>query len=140
VKAWQRSGPDGGPHGAPDAPGPIQGAGGAYTAQARGRALDICQGLACREVGAEALLAALERLSGLRRGRTAEDGGLSLAAGICQGRCAIGPNASLNGRVFCVEGPWQAEALLKRALKAGRPRSGEAPEGLGPAPGLNGGA
>lgn len=79
--------------------------------------LEICQGSACREVGNEELLAALERLSGIRRDRTAADGSLTLKAGICQGRCAVGPNVRLNGAGFSVGGPGEAEALLRRALE-----------------------
>jgi NADH:ubiquinone oxidoreductase subunit E len=82
--------------------------------------LEICQGSACREVGNEELLSALERLSGLRRDRPAADKSLTLIAGICQGRCAIGPNVRLNGCSFSVGGPGQAEALLKQALETGR--------------------
>jgi NADH:ubiquinone oxidoreductase subunit E len=81
--------------------------------------LEICQGSACREVGNEELLASLERLSGLRQGRPAADGSLTLLAGICQGRCAVGPNVRLNGCPFSVEGPGQAAELLKRALESG---------------------
>ena len=85
-----------------------------------GRAsLEICQGCACREVGNEELLAAVERLSGLRRGGATKDGALSLVAGFCQGRCAVGPNVRLNGISFSVEGPGQAAELLRRALAAG---------------------
>jgi NADH:ubiquinone oxidoreductase subunit E len=79
--------------------------------------LEICQGSACREVGNEELLAALERLSGVRRDCTAADGSLTLKAGICQGRCAVGPNVRLNGLGFNVGGPGEAEELLRRALE-----------------------
>jgi NADH:ubiquinone oxidoreductase subunit E len=86
----------------------------------RGRAsLEICQGCACREVGNEELLAGLERLSGLRRGGTTDDQALTLNAGYCQGRCAVGPNVRLNGISFSVAGPEEAAELLQRALKAG---------------------
>ncbi|HTB22870.1 MAG TPA: NAD(P)H-dependent oxidoreductase subunit E [bacterium] len=88
--------------------------------QVRGRAsLEICQGCACREVGNEELLAGVERLAGLRRGDTSDDGALTLIAGFCQGRCAIGPNVRLNGTSFSVEGPDQAAELLHRALTSG---------------------
>gem|GEM_PF-6022214 len=80
--------------------------------------LEICQGSACREVGNEELLSSLERLSGLRRGQTAADGGFTLKAGYCQGRCAIGPNVRLNGVAFSVPGPGHAQALLRQAIEA----------------------
>jgi NADH-quinone oxidoreductase subunit E len=70
----------------------------AFSLEPRGeRVLELCQGLACSEVGARDLLRSLEGLSGLKPGQTAADGACSLLAGPCQGRCAIGPNARLNG-------------------------------------------
>lgn len=61
-------------------------------------------------------MAELERLSGLRSGCVANDGSLSLHAGFCQGRCAIGPNVRVNGVSVCVPGPSAAGELLLRAL------------------------
>lgn len=83
-----------------------------FSLEPRGeRVLELCQGLACREVGSDRLLADLERLSGLKRGATADDGSASLLAGSCQGRCAIGANAKLNGEARCNLGPEAGEAL-----------------------------
>jgi NADH:ubiquinone oxidoreductase subunit E len=87
-----------------------------YATAPRARAvLEVCQGSACREVGNEELLYRLECLSGLKRGVAAADGSLALVGGICQGRCAIGPNVRLNGCAFSVAGPGQAGELLRQA-------------------------
>jgi NADH:ubiquinone oxidoreductase subunit E len=84
----------------------------AFSLEPRGeRVLEICQGLACGEVGSLDLLRRLEGLSGLRQGQTAADGSCSLLAGPCQGRCAIGANARLNGEARWGLGPESADAL-----------------------------
>ncbi|MGH7442868.1 MAG: (2Fe-2S) ferredoxin domain-containing protein, partial [bacterium] len=90
---------------------------GTWNAWADGQApggvvLEVCQGLACQEVGGGELLSELERLSGRRRGQGGE--GVCLAAGICQGRCAIGPNVRVNGSSRSVQGPSEAGALWLR--------------------------
>jgi NADH:ubiquinone oxidoreductase subunit E len=84
----------------------------AFSLEPRGeRVLELCQGLACREVGSQELLRRLEGLSGLRQGQTAADGSCSLLAGPCQGRCAIGANARLNGDARWGLGVERAEEL-----------------------------
>jgi NADH:ubiquinone oxidoreductase subunit E len=84
----------------------------AFSLEPRGeRVLELCQGLACSEVGARELLRQLEGLSGLRPGETAADGSCSLLAGPCQGRCAIGANARLNGELRWGLGPDSAKEL-----------------------------
>jgi NADH:ubiquinone oxidoreductase subunit E len=84
----------------------------AFSLEPRGeRVLELCQGLACSEVGSQELLRRLEGLSGLRQGQTAADGSCSLLAGPCQGRCAIGANARLNGEARWGLGPDSAAEL-----------------------------
>jgi len=86
----------------------------AFSLEPRGeRVLELCQGLACREAGAAELLRRMEGLSGLRQGQTAADGSCSLLTGPCQGRCAIGPNARLNG-----EARWGLSLDAAAALSA----------------------
>jgi NADH:ubiquinone oxidoreductase subunit E len=83
-----------------------------FSLEPRGeRVLELCQGLACREVGAGELLGALERLCGLKRGETAAYGSASLIASPCQGRCATGANARLNGQLMSGLGPADLEGL-----------------------------
>jgi|GEM_PF-3544017 NADH:ubiquinone oxidoreductase subunit E len=84
-----------------------------FSLEPRGdRVLEVCQGLACREVGSGDLLTGLERLCGLKRGETAADGSASLLGGPCQGRCAMGANAKLNGQGRCNLGPGDGPGLL----------------------------
>ncbi|HTB33445.1 MAG TPA: NAD(P)H-dependent oxidoreductase subunit E [bacterium] len=83
-----------------------------FSLEPRGeRVLEICQGLACREVGSHELLRRMEASTGLRQGQTAGDGSCSLLAGPCQGRCAIGANARLNGEARWGLGPDSAGEL-----------------------------
>jgi NADH:ubiquinone oxidoreductase subunit E len=83
-----------------------------FSLEPRGeRVLELCQGLACREVGSGDLMASLERLCGLKRGETAADGSASLIASPCQGRCATGANGKLNGQTRCNLGPGDGPGL-----------------------------
>lgn len=76
--------------------------------------VELCRGLACRDAGADTILARLESLSGLKSGQTSPDGSLSLLGSPCMGHCAVGPNARVGGR-FCHNlTPDQAAALLQK--------------------------
>jgi NADH:ubiquinone oxidoreductase subunit E len=79
--------------------------------------MEVCQGLACREAGGEAILRALEGASGLRDGETSPDGRLTLCRQSCFGRCAIGPNLRFQGEFLANQSPESAQALLRRALE-----------------------
>jgi NADH:ubiquinone oxidoreductase subunit E len=59
--------------------------------------IEVCQGLACRDVGSDRLLQNLEQESGLKAGQTSADGKLTLLGVPCFGRCAIGANARVAG-------------------------------------------
>jgi NADH:ubiquinone oxidoreductase subunit E len=89
-----------------------------FSLEARGElVLEACQGLACREAGAAAVLQALEQASGLKSGETGADGKLTLCRQICFGRCAIGPNLRLKGVFYANQSPESATALLRDALQ-----------------------
>jgi NADH:ubiquinone oxidoreductase subunit E len=75
--------------------------------------VELCRGWACREAGADAVLTALEVLSGLHCGQTRADGALSLVGVSCLGYCAVGPNARIGGRVCHQLSPDQAATLLQ---------------------------
>ena len=91
-----------------------------YRTEPCGKALvEVCLGLSCREVGSAEILEDLGRLSGVKPGTTAADGSLTLEGGACQGLCAMGPNARLNGKPHGVETPEKVERLLKRAQQSG---------------------
>ncbi len=59
----------------------------------------VCRAEACQSVGAEQLMAGLERALGIKAGQTADDGSITLDTVFCLGNCALGPSAQINGRV-----------------------------------------
>jgi NADH:ubiquinone oxidoreductase subunit E len=60
--------------------------------------IEVCQGLACKDVGSTELLQSLEALTGCPAGKTTPDGKLTLLGVPCFGRCAIGANARVSGQ------------------------------------------
>jgi bidirectional [NiFe] hydrogenase diaphorase subunit len=65
----------------------------------------VCTGTACYVNGADALLAAVGRETGLRPGETTPDGALSLLTARCFGACGIAPAVVLDGVVRGHETP-----------------------------------
>lgn len=61
--------------------------------------LKMCRAEACQSMGAEALVAHLERSLGLRCGETSADGQITVEAVYCLGLCAVAPGAMLDGAV-----------------------------------------
>jgi len=89
----------------------------AFSLEERGRIhIEVCAGLACREAGSPQVLAALERACGIGTGQTRPDGEISLARQACFGRCAIGPNVRVQGRIHSGISPESSPALVKDAL------------------------
>lgn len=62
--------------------------------------LKICRAEACQSVGAERLVADLERRLAIKVGQTTPDGTTTLDQVFCLGNCALGPSAQINGRVY----------------------------------------
>ncbi|MEO8106340.1 MAG: NAD(P)H-dependent oxidoreductase subunit E [Actinomycetes bacterium] len=82
---------------------------------AAGVEVAICRGEACQAVGAEALVAhAVERL-GVNIGEQAGDGSLGLEQIFCFGNCALGPTASVAGRMHGRVSPQRLDALIEDA-------------------------
>jgi len=69
----------------------------------------VCTGTACYVKGADALLAAMERLAGIKAGETTDDSKLSLVTARCLGACGIAPAVVLDGTV---KGKETAESLI----------------------------
>ena len=69
----------------------------------------VCTGTACYVKGADALLAAIKRQTGVGPGETTPDGNLSVLTARCLGACGIAPAAVLDGTVKGHETP---DALL----------------------------
>ena len=61
--------------------------------------LKVCRAEACQSMGADALVAHLERSLGLRCGETSVDGQITVEAVYCLGLCAVAPSAMLDGAV-----------------------------------------
>ncbi|MCZ3386808.1 MAG: NAD(P)H-dependent oxidoreductase subunit E [Actinomycetia bacterium] len=75
----------------------------------------ICRGEACQAVGAEALVAhATERL-GMGVGDQSGDGAVALEQIFCFGNCALGPTASVAGRLHGRVTPARLDALIDDA-------------------------
>ncbi|HEY6796803.1 MAG TPA: NAD(P)H-dependent oxidoreductase subunit E [Kineosporiaceae bacterium] len=60
----------------------------------------VCRAEACRAVGAEALVTAIEERFGASLGSTTADGAVQLEQVFCLGNCALGPSAAVAGRVI----------------------------------------
>src|SRR6478752_3842246 len=69
----------------------------------------VCTGTACYVKGAEGLLAAVKRQTGIGPGETTADGNLSVLTARCLGACGVAPAAVLDGTVKGHETP---DALL----------------------------
>lgn len=69
-----------------------------FTLEPRGEHLiSLCLGTACHVRRARSILQEIERLLGVKRGRTTEDGKFSLETVNCLGACAIGPVIVIDG-------------------------------------------
>jgi formate dehydrogenase subunit gamma len=60
----------------------------------------ICGAEACQSVGAHDLIAAMLDRLGVPLGATTPDGAVTLDEVFCLGNCALGPSASVDGRVI----------------------------------------
>jgi bidirectional [NiFe] hydrogenase diaphorase subunit len=78
----------------------------------------VCTGTACYVKGADQLLAAVSRATGLEAGQTSADGALTLRTVRCLEPCGIAPVAVLDGAVHGHETP---ETLLQQ-MKGWLPR------------------
>ena len=79
----------------------------------------LCTGTACYVKGADALLAAVEELAGVKFGETTGDGSLSLVTARCLGACGIAPAVVLDGTVKGKETPESLVLQLKGWLPSG---------------------
>lgn len=68
----------------------------------------ICRGEACQSMGAEALVAHATSALGVQVGDTTADGAVELHQVFCFGNCALGPTATVAGRL---RGRLTAESL-----------------------------
>jgi bidirectional [NiFe] hydrogenase diaphorase subunit len=73
----------------------------------------VCTGTACYVKGADALLKAIENLSGIKAGETTANSKLSLVTARCLGACGIAPAVVLDGTVKGKETPESVEYQVK---------------------------
>ena len=76
----------------------------------------VCLGTACYVKGADKVLGAIEKYSGIKSGETTSDKQLSLLTARCIGACAIGPAVIYDGVIAGHQTPEHAVGTLKGVL------------------------
>lgn len=76
----------------------------------------VCTGTSCHVRGASRLLAAVEKLTGLKPGETDGESKFSLETGSCLGSCSFGPEIIVDGKHHPRMTPAQVEEVLKLYL------------------------
>ncbi len=76
--------------------------------------IHVCTGTSCHVRGAPGLLAAVQKLIGIKPGQTDGESRFSLETGTCLGTCSLGPEIVVDGRHHGRMTPAQVEELLKR--------------------------
>lgn len=79
--------------------------------------LKLCRAEACQSLGAEALVAHVERSLGIRCGDTTVDGAVTVEAVYCLGLCAVAPSAMLDGTVVGRLNETRLDALMAEARR-----------------------
>jgi formate dehydrogenase subunit gamma len=82
-------------------------------------AIAICRGEACQAVGAEALVDHAKSKLGVDVGAQTDDGAVELQQIFCFGNCALGPTASVAGRLHGRLVAERLDALIDDALAGG---------------------
>lgn len=87
----------------------------AFSLKPKGRhEVHVCTGTSCHVRGAQRLLAAVERLTGIRPGETDRESRFSLDTGSCLGSCSLGPEIIVDGVHHARMTPAKVEEVLKR--------------------------
>lgn len=79
--------------------------------------IEVCLGLACQEAGSLGLLRRLEALGGVKAGQPPLPGRPAVVTVHCFGRCAVGPNARVQGRFHHNLAPEDAAELLQSHVR-----------------------
>lgn len=80
----------------------------------------VCTGTACYVKGADALLSAIEAVTGAKSGETTPDGKVSIVTARCLGACGIAPAVVMDGTVKGKETPDSLTMQLKGWVSSGR--------------------
>jgi formate dehydrogenase subunit gamma len=79
----------------------------------------ICRGEACQAMGAEALVEHAKAQVGVEVGGQTQDGSVGLEQIFCFGNCALGPTATVAGRLHGRLTPERIDALIDDARSGG---------------------
>jgi NADH-quinone oxidoreductase subunit E len=74
----------------------------------------VCTGTSCHLRGGSRLLAAVQRLLGIKPGETDGEARFSLETGSCLGSCSLGPEIIVDGKHHARMTPDKVEDVLKR--------------------------
>ena len=74
----------------------------------------VCTGTSCHLRGGARLLAAVQRLIGIKPGETDAESKFSLETGSCLGSCSLGPEIIVDGKHHARMNPDKVEDVLKR--------------------------
>jgi len=74
----------------------------------------VCRAEACQAMGAENLIAGLEKSFGVKLGETSKDGRVTLEAVYCLGNCALSPAALIDGKLYGRLDAAKAQARLSK--------------------------
>lgn len=90
-----------------------------HTAPPAAVTVAVCRGEACQAVGAEALADHAKSRLGVDIGAQAEDGSVGLEQIFCFGNCALGPTATVAGRLHGRVTADRLDALIDEAQAGG---------------------
>ena len=80
--------------------------------------LRICRAESCQAMGCDALIAHVERRSGIQLGDTTSDGSLTVEQVFCLGNCALSPAVMLDGEPYGRVSARVADFLIDSAQRA----------------------
>ena len=84
-------------------------------------AVAICRGEACQAMGAESLVGHAESALGVQVGNKTPDGSVDLEQIFCVGTCALGPTASVAGRLRGRVTPELLDTMIEDARRGAGP-------------------
>lgn len=85
----------------------------------------VCLGSSCYIRGAKEIIRKLEEVLGIKIGETTQDMNFSLDVSSCSGRCGLGPEVVVDGKVYVRVRPEDVERIIEeigRAEKNGKNR------------------
>jgi formate dehydrogenase subunit gamma len=82
--------------------------------------VSLCRGEACQAMGSEALVEHAKKQLGVGIGEQTDDGSIGLGQIFCFGNCALGPTASVAGRLHGRVSPERLDALIADARPGSR--------------------